>query len=258
MSTRIETRFLRNKNLIPIPKLTNITIIGAGGIGSFVLQGLTMMGWKCIHIWDNDLVSPHNLSTTAYPLNTQDIPKVEAANIIHSMYSENWQTLKTYNDMFTKNSKIEPNMIVCTDDMESRKMIYNRWKELNKGFFIDLRMGATTVEMVTMTPGNDTYDKYWIATNDVPEAPCSQKHTVFATQHISSLGLSQTYNIVAKLAYFDYIWTSLNPKLVEFGTLMRPNSKGDGYATSRNQSEESVSRLERNASRDDIFLHRSA
>ena len=161
-------------------------------------------------------------------------------------------------------------MIVCTDDMESRLMIYEKWKKdvkkihpreksiVSDAFFIDLRMGATSVEMVTVTPRNDNYMNEWIPTDSVPEAPCSQKHTVFAAQHISSLGLAQVYNIVANLAFYDYIWTSLNPNTVEFGTLIRPKIEGDVNATSTNTSEEGLDRLEHNASRSNVLLHRSA
>ena len=267
---KIETRFLRNKKLIPLPKLTEIGIVGAGGIGSFIIQGLTIMGWQSIWTWDPDLMKEHNLSSTAYPLDLIGKLKVDAAKYLHELYAEDWQELKAYPCYFDSDTNVLPKMIVCTDDMESRLMIYEKWKKdvkkihpreksiVSDAFFIDLRMGATSVEMVTVTPRNDNYMNEWIPTDSVPEAPCSQKHTVFAAQHISSLGLAQVYNIVANLAFYDYIWTSLNPNTVEFGTLIRPKIEGDVNATSTNTSEEGVDRLENNASRSNVLLHRSA
>ena len=117
-----------------------------------------------------------------------------------------------------------------------------------------MRMGATSVECVSITPGNDNYLDTWVPTHTIPPAPCSMKHTVFATNHIVSLGLSQIYNIVANLAYYDYIWTSLNPNMVEFGTLITPKVKEVSIDTST----ESVNRLDSNARRSDILNYRTA
>ena len=80
------------------------------------------------------------------------------------------------------------------------------------------------------------------------------KHTVFATNHIVSLGLAQMYNVVAGLAYYDYIWTSLNPNMVEFGTLITPNLKKEVSIDTRT---ESVNRLDSNAQRTDIPHYRT-
>ena len=117
-----------------------------------------------------------------------------------------------------------------------------------------MRMGATSVELVTCTVGNDDYLRTWVPTHTIPPAPCSMKHTVFATNHIVSLGLAQIYNIIAGLAYYDYIWTSLNPNMVEFGTLITPKIQEVSVDTSK----KSVNRLDSNAGRIDISNHRSA
>ena len=255
----ISTRFLRNKDLIPIPKLTEIGIVGLGGIGSFLIQNLTVMGWQSIWGWDTDRVEDHNFSSTAYPLHQSGKLKKEAASDLHSDYAEDWQQFRPDNN-FLYNSVILPRMIVCTDDMESRRLVYEMWKEQKtRKFFIDLRMGATTVEMSTVTKNNDNYLKEWIPTSSVEEAPCSMKHTVFATQYIVSLGSAQVYNMVAKLAYYDYIWSSLSPNMVEYGTLIVPKPKGDANEIANtNIREESLNGLEGNARRSNLALHRTA
>lgn len=254
METRIKTRFLRNKDLIPIPSLNTISVVGLGGIGSFFIQGLAMMGWNKVIGYDGDVIENHNLSTTAYPINEVGNAKKDSAQGLFQRYAEDWQEFVA-KDYFEVDSLITPKMVVCTDDMESRKMIYNLWNNTpRREFFMDMRMGATSVELVTVTPGNDNYLKTWVSTDSVPEAPCSMKHTVFATNHIVSLGLAQVYNLVAKLVYYDYIWTSLNPNMVEFGTLITPKLKSE---VSIDTSKKSVNQLAGNASRTDIFNHRS-
>lgn len=236
----VPNRFLRNKDLIKQERLSDITIIGAGGIGSFVIQSLTMMGWKSITTYDNDVMENHNISSTCYPIQNIGVAKVSAGRALHSMYAEKGQMYMGFQNMFSPDSPASPRMIVCTDNMESRRMVFNKWFEQpDKDFFVDARMGATTVELVTESSRfelpNDYLDtnymnKRWQPTHTVPEAPCSMKHSVFATQHIASLVTSQLHNLVAGLAYYDYIWTSLSPNSVQLGTLIRPiiiNSQED-------------------------------
>jgi len=253
MATKIKTRFLRNKDLIPLESLNSISVVGLGGIGSFLIQGLAMMGWHKVIGFDGDVIEDHNLSTTCYPLDETGNAKKDSAQGLFQRYSEDWQEFVP-KDNFTMQDFATSKMIVCTDDMESRRMVYNKWLNCgNPQFFIDMRMGATSVELVSVTPGNDKYLDTWVPTHTIPPAPCSMKHTVFATNHIVSLGLAQIYNIVAGLAYYDYIWTSLNPNMVEFGTLITPKPKEVSVDTSK----ESVNRLDSNAGRSDIFNYRT-
>lgn len=243
----LEQRFLRNKDLIKQGMLDGpVAIIGLGGIGSFVLQTLTMMGVKEIIGFDADIMESHNVSSTCYPLDYIGKPKTEAAKALHKMYSDETQIFGTRYENYTRRTETFPQMIVCTDNMESRKVVWENFSNpehwIDDNFqdclFIDARMGATSVELVSINPSRrqqqwwqpsegeeNPYLKHWQPTNTVPEAPCSMKHTVFAAQHIASLVVSQYYNMLANLAYYDYIWTSLSPNTVEFGTLITPEIK---------------------------------
>ena len=244
MSINLEQRFLRNKDLINQGMLDGpVAIIGLGGIGSFILQTLTMMGVKEIIGFDDDIMESHNLSSTCYPLTYVGRNKTVAADGLHTMYSDETQIFNARNEKYTRLTESFPQIIVCTDDMESRRSVWEVFKNPenweNGNFqdclFIDARMGATSVELVSINPSRiqqqwwdgqeDPYLKHWQPTDTVPEAPCSMKHTVFATQHIASLVVSQYYNMLANLAYYDYIWTSLSPNMVEFGTLITPTKK---------------------------------
>ena len=255
-----ETRFLRNKDLIPLKSLTSIDVIGLGGIGSFVLQALAIMGWRDISGYDSDDVLCHNLSSTAYTFDDVDMPKKMAANKLHARHSEDWQNFYPAGH-FNFEKFIGSRVIICTDSMASRKMAYEAWKrdwEKRGHFFIDLRMGATSMEMVTVTPDNDNYMETWIPDGAIEPEPCSMKHTVFTTQHIASLGIAQVYNIIGNLAYYDYIWASLTPIQHSFGKLIVPKIEGDVNATSTNNREKDIDGLEGNAIGSNVSIHRSA
>lgn len=77
--TMSTNRFLRNKDLIPQKVLNKIGIVGLGGIGSQLVPLLSIMGFKQIIGWDNDLLEDHNLSTTMYPQTALGKTKSEIA-----------------------------------------------------------------------------------------------------------------------------------------------------------------------------------
>ena len=61
------TLFLRNKDLIDQTRLDQATIIGAGGIGSALIQNAAIMGFNKLTIWDGDAIEEHNLSHFVQP-----------------------------------------------------------------------------------------------------------------------------------------------------------------------------------------------
>ena len=84
-------RYLRNKDLIDQSRLDKITVIGAGGIGSALLQNAAIMGFKEITVWDPDMLEEHNLSTTSWPEQFLNMPKVAAAETILKRFNWNFK-----------------------------------------------------------------------------------------------------------------------------------------------------------------------
>tara|TARA_E500000318_G_scaffold111820_1_gene131952 strand:+ start:1305 stop:2087 length:783 start_codon:yes stop_codon:yes gene_type:complete len=252
-----DTRFLRNKDLISIDKLDKVTIVGLGGIGSFLVQTLGIMGFKSIRGFDDDKMESHNLSSTAYSFDDVGKFKTECAQNLFYRVTDN-QKFLAFNKKFDYSSKVTSKMIVCTDDMESRRMAYRMWWEdegrKNKdSWFIDARMGATNVEIVTCKGViKQNYQEHWVPTDSVPKAPCSMKHTVFATTNVASLVASQVHSLVANLSYYDYIWSSLSPINIHYGTLIVPTIKQKEID---DKSTQSTDGLGDNALGTDVLLH---
>ncbi len=212
MEVTMDNRFLRNKDLIPQGKLNKIGIVGLGGIGSQLVPLLSIMGFKSIVGWDYDTLEEHNLSTTLYPQNALGSSKAEIAGNVSKMYTHNPSGMKFYNEAYTDNSATFPKMIVCTDDMESRLTAYNKWLEQpNRKMFLDLRMGAMAMEIVTVTKKDDNYLDTWIPTHKVEPEPCTMKHTIFTASVVGGLGVDQVFNVVADRPYYQYIWLGLMP-----------------------------------------------
>ena len=207
-----DNRFLRNKDLIPQGKLDKIAIIGLGGIGSQLVPLLSIMGFKKILGWDFDTLEEHNLSTTMYPQNAIGSSKAEVAQNMSKLYAVKPDNMKFHNEYYDENSPTFPKMIVCADNMEIRMTAYTKWLEQdNRKMFLDLRMGAMAMEIVTVTKDNDNYMDTWLPTHEISQEPCTMKHTIFTASIVGGLGVNQVFNVVAGKPYYAYIWVGLTP-----------------------------------------------
>ena len=217
-----DTRFLRNKDLIPQKKLTKIGIVGLGGIGSQLVPLLSIMGFDSIHGWDFDTLEEHNLSTTMYPQGALGKTKAEVAGNIAKLYAAKPDKMHFHNEYYDESSATMPNMIVCTDDMESRLVAYNKWLEQdNRKLFLDLRMGAMAMEIVTTTKEQDSYLDTWVPTHTVTQEPCTMKHTIFTASIVGGLGVDQVFNVLAGAPYYQYIWCGLMPLKIRTDNLIK-------------------------------------
>ena len=206
------TRFLRNKDLIPQSKLNHLGLVGLGGIGSQLVPLLSIMGWKKITGWDHDMLEEHNLSTTMYPQGTLGKSKAEVAENVSNMYSVKPGNNAFFQEYYDETSPTLPKIITCLDNMEGRLVAYNKWLEQsNREFFIDLRMGAMAMEIITATKENDDYLDSWLPSHEISEEPCTMKHTIFTASIVGGYGVDQVFNVVAKRPYYSYIWIGLMP-----------------------------------------------
>lgn len=224
-------RFMRNKDLIDQKLLNEITVIGLGGIGSTVVTLLSIMGFDKIIGWDDDTIEEHNLSSTTYPHGFLSAPKVEAAAHQAKHYSGDQTYFECYNERWNADKGITSRVITCLDSMDTRMEVYECWRDLKgEGFLIDLRMSALSLEMVTIThrPGgfgeldDQIYEKHWVPDSQIEPAPCTMKHTIFASSIIGGLGVNQAFNCIANKPYYSYIWAGLLPLNLEKDNLVKP------------------------------------
>jgi hypothetical protein len=206
------TRFLRNKDLIPQDKLDHIGIVGLGGIGSQLVPLLSIMGFKKLTGWDDDSLEEHNLSTTMYPQGALGSQKVDIAKNIFDLYKASNEEMTIHDDIYDEDSGSLPKMIVCLDNMEDRLIAYQQWlNQDNREIFLDLRMGAMAMEIITVTKKADYYLDSWLPTHQIEQAPCTMKHTIFTASTVGGIGVGQVFNVVASKPYYAYIWIGLMP-----------------------------------------------
>lgn len=172
---------------------SQITIIGAGAIGSRVFAALVELGLTKIRVIDFDNVEAHNLANQIF--NHSDIgkPKVEAC--------ADWYKLKTgYEPPKTMefiNAKLPCDDIqttgtvfLLTDSMVSRREIFESCIRGNLSAFrvIEVRMASTHGNVHVFSPLVDAESKAWIDTlidDDLAEvSACGSSLTVGTTASI--------------------------------------------------------------------------
>jgi len=216
-------RFLRNKDIISQKNLKEVTIIGAGGVGSCLILAASIMGFKKIHLWDFDTLEEHNLSTTMYPECFLGLPKTTAAKELVKHFGCKTEIIE--HQEWGPLDPLTPCVMMAPDNMEIRKIVYMAWTRSNKRkVIIDGRMGALTMEVITCDYWNDNYLSTWKSSSEIEDEPCTAKHTIFTANIIAGIMLSQIFNVLHKRSYHSYIWKSLAPYMSREQGLVIPTN----------------------------------
>lgn len=209
----MSSRFLRNKDIINQKNLNEVTIIGAGGVGSALILSAAIMGFKKIHVWDMDVLEEHNLSTTMYPQQYLGTSKTEASKKLVEYFGCKHTEIIEHGE-YSFMDGLTPCVMMAPDNMEVRKIVYRNWaRNPRSKVLIDGRMGALSMDIHTVTPLHDSYLNKWKPSKNIPDLPCTAKHTIFTANVISGLMLSQIYNVLHNRSYYSYIYKSLAPFL---------------------------------------------
>ena len=101
-----------------------ITVIGAGGIGSNVAFQLGRLGFT-FTIFDNDTVEAANMSQL-FDYGQVGIPKVIAINATIQKFTPNSKVLSV-NEMWSTEQGTTEIIFSCVDNMKTRKDLFNAW-----------------------------------------------------------------------------------------------------------------------------------
>ncbi len=170
-----------------------VTVVGAGGIGSWLALFLTRAGVQSINIFDSDIVEPSNIGGQFFSVDSEGIPKVVALKTQLYEYSPTGY-LNSFSSRITKDviDRINLHAVTfsCVDNMETRKLLFEKAKE-TCDLFIDGRMSAETFEIFSVDMKNDeSIEKYHETLFDdaeLEDAPCSFKATSHAGAMIGAM-----------------------------------------------------------------------
>lgn len=139
-------------------KNRNVTVVGAGSIGSWLCIFLTRAGVN-VHLYDDDTVEIHNLGGQLMLQETLDMPKVEAVKLTCERLGATG-TVDTYKVKMKEGMCTTGEVFSCVDSMKSRRIIFNQFMKSESELLID---GGILIEdwdvKTVIKPNVDNYEE---------------------------------------------------------------------------------------------------
>lgn len=200
-----EDQLIRQSEIIPSRVLdTEITVIGAGAIGSFVVLALAKMGFNRIAVWDFDEVSDANMSCQWY--RTKDIGKPKVVALQELIRDFTGLGIETHDERFEGQRVLSGIVISSVDSMKVRKVIWDAVKgHGGVTHLIDPRMAAEYALSYVMDPHNPKDIKAYEVTlysdaNAVKER-CTAKATMYTATMLAGYVAKHVKDLVTGTPY---------------------------------------------------------
>lgn len=187
-----------------------IILAGVGGIGSYVGFLLARMKPASMFIYDNDIVEAVNMSGQLYGQSDLGRSKVSALAEMIRNYA-GYSSVFAIGERFTDESEASDIMICGFDNMEARKLFFNKWlnhvqskpeEDRENCLFIDGRLAAEEFQILCIK-GDDEYNinrynnEFLFSDAEADETICSYKQTTFCANMIASYMVNLFVNFCA-------------------------------------------------------------
>lgn len=188
----------------------SVTLVGAGGIGSYVAFLLSRLKISYLNIYDPDIVERVNLSGQFYGVQNVGHYKTEALVKALKNYSD-FTSISSFPIRFDENGIASRIMICGLDNMEARQLCFDKWLKNLEGLntesrkeylFIDGRLAAEEFQVFAIQGDNERaiekYKERWLfKDSEAEETLCSYKQTTFMANMIASVMVNTFVNFVA-------------------------------------------------------------
>lgn len=187
-----------------------ILLAGIGGIGSYVVFLLARMKPAILYIYDDDVVEAGNMSGQLYSLNDLGNLKVNALTNMIRNYAD-YSNIFAIPARFTSTTEAADIMICGFDNMESRKIFFEKWiahvaskpqEEKANCLFIDGRLAVEEFQILCIR-GDDKFNinryntEFLFSDSEADETICSYKQTSFCANMIASYMVNLFVNFCA-------------------------------------------------------------
>lgn len=189
-----------------------IVVGGQGGISSWFTFLTARMFPRSIYTYDPDRVEMINLAGQLF--SKSDIGKYKGAAIADTVRNfSDYRSIFTVTELFTSESNSAKIAVCGFDNMEARKVFFNKWKELvlclpeeerKECLFIDGRLSAESLQIYCII-GDASWDmnKYetecLFSDEEADATVCSFKQTAFMANLIGGLMVNMLVNFCANL-----------------------------------------------------------
>lgn len=180
-----------------------VTVVGAGGIGSWVTMCLSRIGCH-VHLFDADRFEVHNMGGQLVRATDIGRSKVEAvAEMCESLVGASCR-VSSVPYMYDDSGTTSPIMISAVDSMKARKLIFEKWAKVygdkEDAIYIDGRLLAEDYQVLAVTKGScDAYRETIVDDNSIPTENCTLKSTTHCSLGIASDIIGILTNFAANL-----------------------------------------------------------
>lgn len=164
-----------------------ITVIGAGGIGSPVAFTLAKMGCSRMTLVDFDRVEAHNLPNQMYRPADLGTPKVEA---LAEIIAEFTGTLPQAAFRRYQGDPLSGVVISAVDSMATRSQIWSSIKgNVRVPLYIECRMGGEEARVYALNPvvpsEQREYEKSLYSDGEAVELPCTAQAIIYCPMFVA-------------------------------------------------------------------------
>lgn len=187
-----------------------ILVAGIGGIGSWLTLLLARLKPAALFIYDNDIVEAVNMSGQLYGQSDIGIAKITAISHMVRNYAD-YGSIFAISERFTPECEPTDIMICGFDNMEARKIFFQKWvehvqskpeKERKNCLYLDGRLAAEEFQILCIR-GDDEYNinrysnEFLFSDAEADETICSYKQTTFCANMIASYMVNLFVNFCA-------------------------------------------------------------
>lgn len=194
---------------------TNVTLIGAGGIGAITALTLAKMGVGFLAVYDDDTVSEENLATQLHKLHDLGMSKVHALKNTLHLFADDVDFFPSH-ERITEGEELFGQIVIsAVDSIAARKTI---WQAVNAGrvqWYIDARMAAEEAHIFAVDMANGQDWAWYNARIEVEDdsqiapIPCTAKSTFFCGALIAGLLGSTVRKIITGIKPARYLVMNL-------------------------------------------------
>ena len=193
-----------------------VSIIGLGGIGSWLALLLSRLKVRTMYCKDMDKVEAVNLAGQLYQSNDVGSNKTDAVRNLINRFNDRRPSMYMDTTEFTVDSHIPAisyaasvyNVMLGLDSISARQTVYNYWKrtvmhDSNEYILIDGRLTADKWQIFAI-PSKDqkrmeVYEKEWLfPQSEAQHLPCSFKQTTYMAAMIASYMCNLFVNFIAE------------------------------------------------------------
>lgn len=185
----------------------DVTIVGAGGIGSWTALLVSRLGVNRIVLYDDDVIELGNISGQLYTAEDVDMFKVSALSSELARYSLFTNTT-AFHEKFVSGKPITKVVISCLDSMSARRAVFEDWKrkalaaeDKDAWLFIDGRLSAEVFQVYAVSGSSEDdmqrYSRTLFNDSEADSETCSYKQTSFMANMIASFITNIFVNYIA-------------------------------------------------------------